>query len=153
MFSGDRTKRLGTRAETRPRGSRKIRAENNYRTAMEMREPVGELGVRDRRERQDPVAQKSDRSTRRRLTRATSSWEKNHWRGDQTQSHRTGAPTTPGSASEKRNGRAALGRTGFSHHNQTEELITYFLNLPLDESIDNKSTKFEVQIQDPMKHS
>jgi hypothetical protein len=40
-----------------------------------------------------------------------------------------------------------------SHHNQTKELITWFLNLPLDESIDNKSTKFEVQIQDSMKHS
>jgi hypothetical protein len=40
-----------------------------------------------------------------------------------------------------------------THHNQTKELITWFLNLPLDESIDNKSTKFEVQIQDPMKHS
>jgi hypothetical protein len=40
-----------------------------------------------------------------------------------------------------------------THHNQTNELITWFLNLPLDEPIDNKSTKFEVQIQDPMKHS
>jgi hypothetical protein len=40
-----------------------------------------------------------------------------------------------------------------THHNQTKELNTWFLNLPLDESIDNKSTKFEVQIQDPMKHS
>jgi hypothetical protein len=40
-----------------------------------------------------------------------------------------------------------------SHHNQTKELTTWFLNLPLDKSIDNKSTKFEVQIQDPMKHS
>jgi hypothetical protein len=38
------------------------------------------------------------------------------------------------------------------HHNQTKELTTWFLNLPLDESIDNKSTKFEVRIQDPMKH-
>jgi hypothetical protein len=40
-----------------------------------------------------------------------------------------------------------------THHNQTKELITWFLNLPPDESIDNKSTKFGVQIQDPMKHS
>jgi hypothetical protein len=40
-----------------------------------------------------------------------------------------------------------------THHNQTKELITWFLNLPLDESIDNKSTKFEVQIQDLMNHS
>jgi hypothetical protein len=40
-----------------------------------------------------------------------------------------------------------------THHNQTRELTTWFLNLPLDESIDNKITKFEVQIQDPMKHS
>jgi hypothetical protein len=30
---------------------------------------------------------------------------------------------------------------------------TWFLNLPVDESIDNKNTKFEVQIQDPMKHN
>jgi hypothetical protein len=40
-----------------------------------------------------------------------------------------------------------------THHNQTKELITWFLNLPLDGSIDNKSTKFKVRIQDPMKHS
>jgi hypothetical protein len=40
-----------------------------------------------------------------------------------------------------------------THHNQTKELTIWFLNLPLDESIDNKSTKFEVQIQDLMKHS
>jgi hypothetical protein len=31
-----------------------------------------------------------------------------------------------------------------THHNQTKELTTWFLNLPLDESIDNKSTKFEI---------
>jgi hypothetical protein len=31
-----------------------------------------------------------------------------------------------------------------THHNQTKELTTWFLNLPLDESIDKKSTKFEV---------
>jgi hypothetical protein len=40
-----------------------------------------------------------------------------------------------------------------THHNQTKERTTWFLNLPLDESIDNKSTKFEVWIQDPTKHS
>jgi hypothetical protein len=40
-----------------------------------------------------------------------------------------------------------------THHNQTKELTTWFLNLPLDESIDNKSTKFKVRIQNPMKHS
>jgi hypothetical protein len=40
-----------------------------------------------------------------------------------------------------------------THQNQTKEWTTWFLNLPLDESIDNKSTKFEVRIQDPMKHS
>jgi hypothetical protein len=40
-----------------------------------------------------------------------------------------------------------------THHNQTKKWITWFLNLPLNESIDNKSTKFEVRIQDPMKHS
>jgi hypothetical protein len=38
-----------------------------------------------------------------------------------------------------------------THHNQTKELTTWFLNLPLDESIDNKNIKFEVRIQDPMK--
>jgi hypothetical protein len=31
-----------------------------------------------------------------------------------------------------------------THHNQTKELVTWFLNLPLDESIDNKNTKFEI---------
>jgi hypothetical protein len=31
-----------------------------------------------------------------------------------------------------------------TYHNQTKERITWFLNLPLDESIDNKSTKIEV---------
>jgi hypothetical protein len=40
-----------------------------------------------------------------------------------------------------------------THHNQTKEPTTWFLNLPLDESIDNKRTKFKVLIQDPMKHS
>jgi hypothetical protein len=30
------------------------------------------------------------------------------------------------------------------HHNQTKKLTTWFLNLPLDESIDNKSSEFEV---------
>jgi hypothetical protein len=39
-----------------------------------------------------------------------------------------------------------------THHTQTKELTTWFLNLPLDESINNKDTKFEVWIQDPMKH-
>jgi hypothetical protein len=33
-----------------------------------------------------------------------------------------------------------------TYHNQTKELTTWFLNLSLDESIDNKSIKFEVQI-------
>jgi hypothetical protein len=40
-----------------------------------------------------------------------------------------------------------------THHNQTNKLTTWFLNLLLDESIDNKSTKYEVRIEDPMKHS
>jgi hypothetical protein len=31
-----------------------------------------------------------------------------------------------------------------THHNQTKKLTTWFLNLPFDESIDNKSIKFEV---------
>jgi hypothetical protein len=39
-----------------------------------------------------------------------------------------------------------------THHNQIKELTTWFLNLPLDESIDNKNKKFEVWIQNPMKH-
>jgi hypothetical protein len=38
-------------------------------------------------------------------------------------------------------------------HNQIKELTTWFLNLPFDESIDNKSIKFEVRIQNPMKHN
>jgi hypothetical protein len=33
-----------------------------------------------------------------------------------------------------------------THHNQTKELTAWFHNLLLDESINNKSTKFEVQI-------
>jgi hypothetical protein len=40
-----------------------------------------------------------------------------------------------------------------THHNQTKELATWFLNLPLDESIDNKRTKFKVRVQDTMKHN
>jgi hypothetical protein len=40
-----------------------------------------------------------------------------------------------------------------THHNQIKELTTWFLNLPRDESIDNRSTKFEARIEDPMKHS
>jgi hypothetical protein len=35
-------------------------------------------------------------------------------------------------------------RDSMTHHNQSKELTTWFLNLPLDESIDNKGTKFEV---------
>jgi hypothetical protein len=30
-----------------------------------------------------------------------------------------------------------------THHNQTKERITWFHNLPLGESIDNKNTKFK----------
>jgi hypothetical protein len=33
-----------------------------------------------------------------------------------------------------------------THHNQIKKQTTWFLNLPLDESIDDKSTKFEVRI-------
>jgi hypothetical protein len=40
-----------------------------------------------------------------------------------------------------------------THHNQTKKLTTWFFNLPIDELIDNKNIKFEVQIQDPMKHN
>jgi hypothetical protein len=44
-----------------------------------------------------------------------------------------------------------------THHNQTKELTTWFLNLPLDESIDNKKHKVwslnsrphEAQLEDP----
>jgi hypothetical protein len=32
-----------------------------------------------------------------------------------------------------------------THHNQIKKLIIWFLNLPLDESIDNKSIKFKVR--------
>jgi NRPS condensation-like uncharacterized protein len=31
-----------------------------------------------------------------------------------------------------------------THHNQIKERTTWFLNFPLDESIDKKSTKFEL---------
>jgi hypothetical protein len=34
-----------------------------------------------------------------------------------------------------------------THHNQTKELITWFLNLPLDEFIDNKSTKLKFEFK------
>jgi hypothetical protein len=45
-----------------------------------------------------------------------------------------------------------------NHHNQTKELATLFLNLPLDESIDNKKHKVwslnpiphEAQLEDQM---
>jgi hypothetical protein len=40
-----------------------------------------------------------------------------------------------------------------THHNQTQSLTSWFLNLPLNEFINNKSIKFEVRIQNPMKHS
>jgi hypothetical protein len=33
-----------------------------------------------------------------------------------------------------------------THYSQTKELTIWFLNLPHDESIDNKSIKFDVQI-------
>jgi hypothetical protein len=36
-----------------------------------------------------------------------------------------------------------------THHNQTNELTTWFLNLPLDESVDNKSIKFEFESKTP----
>jgi hypothetical protein len=39
-----------------------------------------------------------------------------------------------------------------THHNQTKELTTWFLNLPLDEFIGIKNIKFEVRIQDSMKY-
>jgi hypothetical protein len=37
-----------------------------------------------------------------------------------------------------------------THHNQTKEWITWFLNLPLDESIDNKMHK--IWISNPRLH-
>jgi hypothetical protein len=37
-------------------------------------------------------------------------------------------------------------RKSMTHHNQTKELTTWFFNLLLDESINNKSTKFESRI-------
>jgi hypothetical protein len=38
------------------------------------------------------------------------------------------------------NSNSNLGKS-MTHHNQTKELTTWFLNLPLDESIDNKKYK------------
>jgi hypothetical protein len=40
-----------------------------------------------------------------------------------------------------------------THHNQIKEHTTWFLNLPLDESIGKKSTKFDVRIEEPLKPS
>jgi hypothetical protein len=40
-----------------------------------------------------------------------------------------------------------------THHNQTKELITWFLNLPLDESIYKKGRMFKDRIHYHMKHS
>jgi hypothetical protein len=37
-----------------------------------------------------------------------------------------------------------------THHNQTKKIVTWFLNLPLDESIDNK--KHKVWILNPWLH-
>jgi hypothetical protein len=37
-----------------------------------------------------------------------------------------------------------------THHNQTKELATWFLNLPVDESIDNK--KYKVWSLNPKAH-
>jgi hypothetical protein len=36
-----------------------------------------------------------------------------------------------------------------THHNQSKELTTWFLNLPIDESIDNKSTKLKFESKIP----
>jgi hypothetical protein len=40
-----------------------------------------------------------------------------------------------------------------THHNQTKELTTWFLNPPLMSPMTTKGTKLEVRIEDPMKHS
>jgi hypothetical protein len=40
-----------------------------------------------------------------------------------------------------------------TRYNQTKELTTWFLNLPFDESIDDKKHKVWSRIQNPMKHS
>jgi hypothetical protein len=66
--------------------------------------------------------------------------------------HKTSKPDSPNETKIKEkqtetvpnlNSNLAISMT---HHNQTKELTTWFLNLSLDESIDNKSTIFEVQI-------
>jgi hypothetical protein len=72
--------------------------------------------------------------------------------------HETSKRDSPNEAKIKKENKTILDSNSnlaksMTHHNQTKELITWFLNLPLDESIDNKSTKFEVQIQDLMNHS
>jgi hypothetical protein len=36
-----------------------------------------------------------------------------------------------------------------THHNQTKKLITWFLNLPLDEPIDNKGTSLKFESNTP----
>jgi hypothetical protein len=36
-----------------------------------------------------------------------------------------------------------------THHNQTKELTTSFLNLPLDESVDNKSQSLKFKSKTP----
>jgi hypothetical protein len=36
-----------------------------------------------------------------------------------------------------------------THHNQTKELTTWFLNLPLDDSIDNKNKSLKFEFNTP----
>jgi hypothetical protein len=36
-----------------------------------------------------------------------------------------------------------------THHNQTKKLTTWFINLPLDESIDNKAQSLQFQSKTP----
>jgi hypothetical protein len=73
--------------------------------------------------------------------------------------HETGKHDSPNETKVKENQNETVPDSNsnlvksMTHHNQTKELITWFLNLPLDVSIDNKNAKFEVRIQDPMKHS
>jgi hypothetical protein len=73
--------------------------------------------------------------------------------------HETGKHDSPNETKVKENQNETVPDSNLNltksmtHHNQTKELITWFLNLPLDVSSDNKNAKFKGRIQDPMKHS
>jgi hypothetical protein len=61
--------------------------------------------------------------------------------------HETSKRDSPNKAKEKNKTVPDLNSNlakSIIHHNQTKEHTTWFLSLTLDESIDNKNTKFEV---------